>query len=124
MRIRANLLVERDSQKKIVIGAGGAMIKRDRHRGRAASIERLLGTQVHLELWVKLEPGWAQQPKRLEIARATGDSESARRRFDARASARVALSAPRSAIAPGSASPGASDAPPKETHVARARRTS
>ena len=65
VRIRADLLVERASQKKIVIGAGGAMLKRIGIRARR-EIEQLLGTRVHLELWVKLEPGWAKRPNRLK----------------------------------------------------------
>lgn len=65
VRVRADLLVERASQKKIVIGAGGAMLKRIGTRARR-EIEQLVGTQVHLELWVKLEPGWARKPNRLK----------------------------------------------------------
>ncbi len=65
VRIRADLLVERASQKKIVIGAGGAMLKRIGIRARQ-EIEQLIGTKVHLELWVKLEPGWAKKPNRLK----------------------------------------------------------
>ena len=64
-RIRANLLVERESQKAIAIGAGGAMVKEIGSRARL-EIERQLGRRVHLELRVKLEPGWAKQPKRLK----------------------------------------------------------
>jgi GTP-binding protein Era len=65
VRVRAELLVERTSQKKIVIGAGGAMIKRIGIRARR-EIEALLGTRVHLDLFVKHEPGWARRPKRLK----------------------------------------------------------
>jgi GTP-binding protein Era len=65
VRVRADLLVERESQKKIVIGAGGAMIKRIGIRARR-EIEQLLGTKVHLELLVKCEPGWAKRPNRLK----------------------------------------------------------
>jgi GTP-binding protein Era len=63
VRIRANLVVERRSQKGMVIGQGGAMIKRIGIRARQ-SIEELLETKVHLELWVKVEPHWWQRPKR------------------------------------------------------------
>ncbi|MEE8475077.1 MAG: GTPase Era [Myxococcota bacterium] len=63
--IRANLLLERDSQKPIVVGAGGAMIKRIGIRARR-EIEKLVASKVHLELWVKLEPKWARHPKRLK----------------------------------------------------------
>ncbi len=65
VRIRANLLVERASQKQIVIGRGGEMIKRIGVRARPA-IERLLGTRVHLALWVKIEPRWSKRPQRLK----------------------------------------------------------
>jgi len=65
VRIRATILVERDSQKRIVIGTGGAQIKAIGIQARR-EIERLVGRQVHLALWVKLEPGWARKPKRLK----------------------------------------------------------
>jgi len=65
VRIRADLLVERRSQKQIAIGKGGQVIKRIGIRARR-EIEELVGNQVHLELWVKLEPRWAKQPKRLK----------------------------------------------------------
>jgi GTP-binding protein Era len=64
-RIRANLLVERASQKRIAVGAGGAMVKAIGTRARLA-IERQLGRRVHLELRIKVEPGWAKQPNRLK----------------------------------------------------------
>jgi len=63
VRIRANLVVERRSQKGMVIGQGGAMIKRIGIRARR-SIEGLLESKVHLELWVKVEPRWWLRPKR------------------------------------------------------------
>jgi GTP-binding protein Era len=65
VRIRADLLVERRSQKQIVIGKGGQVIKRIGVRARR-EIEELVGNKVHLELWVKLEPRWAKHPKRLK----------------------------------------------------------
>jgi GTP-binding protein Era len=64
-RIRANLLVERASQKQIVIGRGGAVIKRIGVAARR-EIERLVGGKVHLALWVKVEPRWTRRPKRLK----------------------------------------------------------
>ncbi len=63
VRIRANLVVERQSQKGMVIGRGGSMIKRIGIRARRG-IEELLETRVHLELWVKVEPHWWKRPKR------------------------------------------------------------
>ncbi len=55
--IRAVLHVERDSQKRILIGAGGARVKAI---GKAArqKIERLIGSPVYLDLWVKVLPNW------------------------------------------------------------------
>jgi GTP-binding protein Era len=63
VRIRANLVVARRSQKGMVIGRGGSMIKRIGTRARRG-IEDLLETRVHLELWVKVEPNWWKRPKR------------------------------------------------------------
>lgn len=55
--IRATLYVERESQKGIVIGHGGATLRRigSHARGR---LEALLGEQVYLETWVKVLPRW------------------------------------------------------------------
>ena len=55
--IRATIYVERDSQKGILIGKGGAMLK---NVGRAArpEIEMLLGTKIFLDLWVKVKRDW------------------------------------------------------------------
>jgi GTP-binding protein Era len=65
VRIRADLLVERRSQKQIVIGRGGQLIKAIGIRARR-EIEVLVGNKVHLELWVKVEARWAKHPKRLK----------------------------------------------------------
>ncbi|MDD1633332.1 MAG: KH domain-containing protein, partial [Methylococcaceae bacterium] len=64
-RIRANLLVERDSQKRIAIGAGGERVRAIGTRARR-EIETLLGHQVFLDLRVKVDPAWAKQAKRLK----------------------------------------------------------
>jgi GTPase len=64
IRIRARLLVERESQKRIVVGSGGAQVKEIGKKAREA-LETLLETRVFLELWVKVEPNWAQRPRRL-----------------------------------------------------------
>jgi len=63
-RIRANLLIERASQKQIVIGRGGQVIKQIGVRARRG-IEKLVGGKVHLDLWVKVEPKWSRKPRRL-----------------------------------------------------------
>ena len=65
VRIRANLIVERVSQRRIAIGAGGAMIKRIGSQARR-ELERLLGRRVHLELWAKVDPRWNRSPNRLK----------------------------------------------------------
>jgi GTP-binding protein Era len=65
IKIRANVIVERASQKAMVIGKGGAMIKRIGSRARPP-IEALLDTQVYLELFVRVEPKWAKRPARLK----------------------------------------------------------
>jgi GTP-binding protein Era len=64
-RIRAQLLVERESQKPIAIGRGGAQIRAIGTRARRA-LEALVGHQVHLDLRVKVDPTWAKRPKRLK----------------------------------------------------------
>jgi GTP-binding protein Era len=62
--VHAILYVERDSQKGIVIGKGGARL---REVGTAArtQIEKLLGTKVYLELRVKIAKNWQRDPKQL-----------------------------------------------------------
>ena len=62
--VRAIIYVERDSQKGIVIGRGGARLKEVGTRARR-QIERLLGTKVFLELRVKVAKNWQQDPKQL-----------------------------------------------------------
>ena len=65
MYIRATLYVERDSQKRILIGAKGARI---RELGSAARlrIESLVGASVYLDLWVKVAPHWRREPHVLD----------------------------------------------------------
>lgn len=55
--ISANIYVERDSQKGILIGKGGAMLKRISSEARIDA-ETLIGTKVYLELWVKVLKNW------------------------------------------------------------------
>jgi len=59
LEIRAEILVERESQKGIIIGKGGRMIKRIGSLARA-EIESLLGTRVFLDLIVKVQRGWSR----------------------------------------------------------------
>src|SRR5512143_535864 len=64
-RIAAIIYVERDGQKKIVVGRRGEMIKRIGTEARI-EIERLLGTKVFLELFVKVAPNWRESRRFLE----------------------------------------------------------
>jgi len=58
--IAATVYVERDSQKGIVLGQGGRMIKRIGQAARP-EIEELVGTHVYLELWVKVWEKWRRK---------------------------------------------------------------
>lgn len=64
IEIHANLIVERDSQKGMVIGKGGQMIKSIGTRARQ-QIEALVGKRVHLALRAKVEPKWTKKPGRI-----------------------------------------------------------
>lgn len=64
LQIFASIIVEKESQKGIVIGAGGRMIKEIGSRARV-DIERLLNKHVFLELQVKVVPDWRNEPKAL-----------------------------------------------------------
>ncbi len=63
--ISATIHVERLGQKKIVIGAGGSMLKQIGTEARRR-IAELLGKPVHLELFVRETPGWRDSPALLE----------------------------------------------------------
>ena len=63
--VRANVLVETESQKQIVIGRGGTKI-RDIGKGARPEIEALLGHPVFLELKVKVRPRWRRDEAMLE----------------------------------------------------------
>jgi GTP-binding protein Era len=63
-RIFATIHVERDSQKGIVIGKGGSMIKAIGTAARE-QIQKLIAGKVHLELFVKVLPRWRQSRVRL-----------------------------------------------------------
>jgi len=64
VRIFADVYVERDSQKSIVIGARGARLKEVGTRARV-EIERLLGRRVYLDLHVRVAKEWQRDPKQL-----------------------------------------------------------
>ncbi len=63
-KIAATILVEKDSQKAIVVGKGGQRLK---EIGTAARLdmERLFGMKVFLELWVKVREGWREDEEAL-----------------------------------------------------------
>ena len=62
--INGLILVEREGQKKMVIGHGGQKIKTIGTEARA-DMERLFDNKVHLELWVKVKSGWADDERAL-----------------------------------------------------------
>ncbi|WP_265411000.1 GTPase Era [Actinobacillus pleuropneumoniae] len=62
--INGLILVEREGQKKMVIGAKGQKIKTIGMEARA-DMERLFDNKVHLELWVKVKAGWADDERAL-----------------------------------------------------------
>ena len=67
VRILATVLVERDSQKAILIGKKGSRLKEIGTKARHG-MERLLGAKVFLQLHVRVEPGWTQSSKGLRRA--------------------------------------------------------
>jgi GTP-binding protein Era len=64
-RIYASILVEQSSQKPIVVGKGGSMVKRIGTEARQ-DLERLLGGRVHLELHVKVREDWRDDERLLD----------------------------------------------------------
>jgi GTPase len=77
-RIYATIRVERDGQKAIVIGAGGSMLKRIGTLARQ-EMERLFGRKIYLELFVRVEPDWRNNPaflKALDWRTMTGEDDA------------------------------------------------
>ena len=64
IRVQATIMVERDSQKGIVIGKKGALLKQVGTEARK-DIEMLLGSKVFLELWVKVQKDWRNKQAHL-----------------------------------------------------------
>ncbi len=64
--IYATVWVDRDSQKSIVIGKNGALLKRISTDARH-DLERLLGKKVYLKIWVKTKRGWIDNPEALQL---------------------------------------------------------
>ncbi len=63
-RIAATIVVEREGHKGMVIGEGGELLKRIGSETRV-ELERLTGSKVFLELWVKVRSGWADSEEHL-----------------------------------------------------------
>jgi GTP-binding protein Era len=64
LRIHATLYVERDSQKKILIGHKGEILKKVGTQARK-ELEALLGTKIFLEMFVKVDPDWRENPMKV-----------------------------------------------------------
>jgi GTP-binding protein Era len=62
--IDALILVEREGQKRIVIGEGGSMLKQVGSEARQ-DLMRLLDNRVHLQLWVKVKDNWSDDERAL-----------------------------------------------------------
>ena len=65
VHVYANIIVERKSQKGIIIGKGGRHLKEIGTRARR-DIQQLLGNKVYLELWVKVEKDWRKRKSNLQ----------------------------------------------------------
>jgi len=62
--VAANVFVERESQKSIVIGRRGQML-RQIGSGARGEIERMTGGRIYLDLWVKVRKGWRRDEREL-----------------------------------------------------------
>lgn len=65
IHVQATIIVDRPTQKGILIGKGGSMLKKIGTLARQ-DIENLLGDKVYLELWVKVVPGWRDKSSALQ----------------------------------------------------------
>ncbi len=72
--IDAVIYCERDSHKGIIIGAGGRMLKKIASAART-DIEQMLGTQVFLQIWVKVKPDWRNKMSVLRTLGYNADSQ-------------------------------------------------
>ena len=64
-RIQASIIVDKESQKGIVVGAKGGQLKTIATQARV-DMEKLFGGKVHLEVWVKVKSGWTENPQLLQ----------------------------------------------------------
>jgi GTP-binding protein Era len=65
IRIQADIHVERPTQKGIIIGKGGSMLRKIGTQARL-DMEKLLGAKVFLELWVRIQKKWRKDPRALK----------------------------------------------------------
>jgi len=71
--IYATIYVERDSQKRIIIGHNGDLIKNVKLKS-INDIKRLIGKKVHLDLWVKVKKDWKDRPSDLRVLGYSNDN--------------------------------------------------
>jgi GTP-binding protein Era len=64
-RIRAAIVVEKNSQKGMVIGKGGLKIKEIGSKARQ-KIEEIIGSKIYLELYVRVEENWTKDPQKIK----------------------------------------------------------
>ena len=75
--IEATIICERDSHKGIIIGKGGAMLKKIGSNARF-ELERMLDSKVNLKLWVKVKKDWRDSDfmiKNLDMIRKKSENE-------------------------------------------------
>jgi GTP-binding protein Era len=65
VKIQADIIVNRETQKSIIIGQGGKMIKEIGTLARK-DIEEFIGSKVYLELFVKVKPKWRDNDTKLK----------------------------------------------------------
>lgn len=65
IEVRAIIVVERSSQKGIIIGKKGSMLKEIGTRARK-DIQKLLGSKIYLDLWVQVKDDWRNTPRHLD----------------------------------------------------------
>jgi len=73
IEVYATIYVERDSQKGIILGKGGSLIKKVKELSRR-DIKNLLGSPVDLNLWVKVKKNWTDRPDSMKILGYEKDS--------------------------------------------------
>jgi GTP-binding protein Era len=73
--IRAEIYVEKPSQKKILIGRGGGMLKKIGQESRK-DLQEIFGKKVFLDLWVKVYKDWRRDPRALRILGISRDGVS------------------------------------------------